>query len=107
MQLLTAGANTYTYDANGNRAGKTTVNGTVYYAYDYRNLLTGITRPDGSVTYSYDGDSKRVSRLSTLTGAGYYLFDGDTAILEGATPDLANPTAYLAGINGLLAKNIP
>lgn len=40
-QLLTAGANTYTYDANGNRASKMTVNGTVYYAYDYRNLLTG------------------------------------------------------------------
>lgn len=49
----------------------------------------------------------KVSRVSTLTGASYYLFDGDTAILEGATPDLANPTAYLAGINGLLAKISP
>lgn len=53
-QLPSAGANTYTYDANGNRYSKTTVNGTVYYDYDYdyRNMLTGITRPDGSLTDS-------------------------------------------------------
>ncbi len=106
-QLLTAGANTYTYDANGNRTSKTTVSGTVYYAYDYCNMLTGITKPDGSVTYTYDGDARKVSRNSTVSGASYFLFDGDTAILEGATPNLANPTAYLEGFNGLLAKITP
>ncbi len=106
-QLLTAGPNAYTYDANGNRLTKTTVNGTVYYEYDYLDMLTGITSPDGTVTYTYDGDTRKVSRESDTSGVTYFLFDGDTAILEGVSPDLANPTSYVEGLNGLLSKVSP
>lgn len=106
-QLLTAGMNSYFYDANGNRISKTTVAGTVYYSYDYRNMLSGITGANSSVSYTYDSDGKKVSRTGTNSEAEYFLFDGDTAILEGSTPDLLNHTAYLEGLNGLLSKVSP
>jgi len=106
-ELLAAGSLTFAYDANGNRISKTGPEGTVTYQYDFNNMLTGITTPTARVSYVYDGDKRKVARTSTVSGSSYYLFDGNTAIMEGPTADLNNATCYLEGIGGLLAKITP
>lgn len=56
-----AGANTYTYDANGNMtagAGRT-------MAYDYENRLTSVETITHTVTFAYDGDGGRVKKTVT------------------------------------------
>jgi YD repeat-containing protein len=58
---------TYTYDANGNRASKSTPWGTIRYEYDAENRM--ISR--GDVRLSYDKDGNLVSEAGIRYEAKY------------------------------------
>ncbi|GAB1483436.1 hypothetical protein MASR2M78_22520 [Treponema sp.] len=57
----------YTHDANGNRATKTTDWGTITYQYDAENRL--ISR--GSIAYAYDKDGNLLSEAGLRRKATY------------------------------------
>jgi RHS repeat-associated protein len=59
-QLLSAGTDTFTYDANGNVLTKQTTRGTTTFTYDAKNRVTGIVGPDGNETNQYGADDRRV-----------------------------------------------
>jgi RHS repeat-associated protein len=58
---------TYTYDGNGNRAGKTTPWGTIAYTYDAENRLTR----KGDIVYIYDRDGNLLSEKGLRREAAY------------------------------------
>ena len=54
-EYVSAGATTYTYDADGNLTSSTDPGGTTTYSYNAANQLAGVTAPDGTTwTYTYD-----------------------------------------------------
>jgi YD repeat-containing protein len=57
----------YTYDANGNRASKTTPWGTIAYGYDGENRLI----QKGDITLSYDKDGNLLSEEGLRRKAAY------------------------------------
>jgi RHS repeat-associated protein len=57
----------YTYDGNGNRAGKSTPWGTIAYTYDAENRLTG----KGTIRYVYDADGNLLSEKGLRKEAEY------------------------------------
>jgi RHS repeat-associated protein len=52
------GANTYTYDSNGNIVSNSDSVNSETYEYDEEDQLTSITTPEGTVDYEYDPDSE-------------------------------------------------
>lgn len=73
-RLLSKGAATYTYDADGNTLVKDSPSGLTTYGYDGDNRLTSVDGPSGLFTYTYDADGNRVR--STENGvATHYLVD--------------------------------
>lgn len=75
-QLLSAGTDTFTYDANGNTKTKTTATGTTSFTYDIKNRITAIAGPDGSETSTFAPDDTRVRmNNSSLTGDEKILYD--------------------------------
>ena len=65
--VVTAGANTYCYDSNGNMVRRVISNTTYILAYDAENHMTGYNGPNLNASFVYDGDGKRVQ--STVNGA--------------------------------------
>ena len=62
----------YTYDANGNRATKTTAYGTITYSYDAENRLVKTCGNTGvGVEYAYDNNGNLLSQASSFTNAIY------------------------------------
>ena len=62
----------YTYDANGNRATKTTAYGTITYTYDAENRLVKTCGDTGvGVEYAYDNNGNLLSQTSSFTNAIY------------------------------------
>ncbi|MDY4593438.1 MAG: RHS repeat-associated core domain-containing protein, partial [Eubacteriales bacterium] len=62
----------YTYDANGNRATKTTAYGTITYSYDAENrLVSSGANGRVAVTYRYDSNGNLLSQTSSFTNAVY------------------------------------
>ena len=66
-RIQSAGAVTYTVDANGNLKARTGGSINDSFSYDQANRLTSATTGSGSGTYTYDGDGKRTSK--TVSGA--------------------------------------
>jgi RHS repeat-associated protein len=58
-QLLTAGADTFTYDGNGNMVKKVAAAGTTTVTYGLRDLPTNITSPSGGETNTYGPNGER------------------------------------------------
>ena len=62
----------YTYDANGNRATKTTAYGTITYSYDAENRLVKTCGNTGvGVEYAYDNNGNLLSQTSSLKHSIY------------------------------------
>ena len=62
----------YTYDANGNRATKTTAYGTITYTYDAENRLVKTCGSGGvGVEYAYDNNGNLLSQTSSLKHSIY------------------------------------
>ena len=85
----------YTYDANGNRATKTTAYGTITYTYDAENRLLKTCGSGGvGVEYAYDNNGNLLSQTSSLKHSIY-----EPTTLESNThplaEQLANVTATL------------
>ena len=77
--VVTAGANTYCYDRNGNMVRR---NGTAYtLSYDAENRLTGVSG-GASASFVYDGDGQRVKATfggtTTVYIGDYYEQTGST-----------------------------
>ena len=67
-KLLSAGSETYTYDANGNRQSRTDGVNTTTYGFDLENSLAAVSAPGGSTTtYGYDAQGNRVQRIAANT----------------------------------------
>ena len=74
-QYKTAGAATFTYDANGNLTG----DGTYTYTYDVENRL--ITK-SGGLSLAYDPNGRLWQTAGGATGTTRYLYDGDELVAE-------------------------
>jgi RHS repeat-associated protein len=74
-QYTRVGADTYTYDADGNMASKTDSTGTTTYTYDPENRLAGVSAPGGETwAYTYDALGNRVT-VEHNGVATHYLHD--------------------------------
>jgi len=75
--MLTAGTDTYTYDANGSVTAKTTGGGAVTtFTYDFQNRITQITAPTASESSQYSPDGSRVFvRNAAIGGALGPMYD--------------------------------
>ena len=60
------GANTYSYDCNGNQTTRYVNGQTFTLSYDAENRLVGVTGPSLTASFVYDGDGNRVK--STING---------------------------------------
>jgi RHS repeat-associated protein len=66
-RILTAGATSYTLNANGN----TTARGSDSFGYDQANRLVSATISGATSTYVYDGDGKRASKTVAAVTTSY------------------------------------
>ena len=83
--MLTAGANSYAYDANGNQLSA----GTRTFTYDLANRLTTTIEGPTTTTYAYDGDG---NRLQASTGAAASDKTNYTWDVNGGLPQLVTET---------------
>ncbi len=79
-QYTSAGAATFTYDADGNLASRTDATGTTTYAYDETNRLISIVKPSLTITLTYDANG-RVLRSTRNGVATEYLYTPDGQLL--------------------------
>jgi RHS repeat-associated protein len=78
---------TYAYDANGNRAAKTTPWGTVAYSYDAENRLAR----KGDIAYTYDRDGNLLSEKG-LRREAEYRYSGANRMTWSSVTDHAGRT---------------
>lgn len=105
-RLLTAGAATFTYDANGNPRTKTDRGVTLTYAYDLANRLSAVSGGNVHSRFAYDGDGHRMTQ-ATSTGTYSYLNDvaaGLPVVLQESGPD--GEITYTHGLR-LIAASAP
>jgi RHS repeat-associated protein len=78
---LAFGAQTFTFDDNGNRLTQTDPSGTITYTWDARNRLTAMTGPSVAASFAYDGLGRRAQKTvnSVLT---QFRYDGLDAVGE-------------------------
>jgi len=97
-RLLTAGANTYTSDLDGN----TSSDGTRTSVWDSQNRLVSCTANGVTSMYTYGADGLR--RSSTVNGVTtYYVYDGTMLVREmqqNAQRQLQATATYLCGPRG-------
>ncbi|MDP2940513.1 MAG: RHS repeat-associated core domain-containing protein [Candidatus Omnitrophota bacterium] len=97
-QYTVVGAQSFTYDANGNL----TSDGTNTYTYDVENRLTSIEHPGSSIQYQYDGFGRRIKK--DVNGeVTYFIYDGDQIIEERDASGILKATyTYGTGIDEVL-----
>jgi RHS repeat-associated protein len=93
-RMLTYGAASYTYTANGDLATKTAAGGTTTYAYDTLGNLLQVTRPSGMVvSYTVDGRGRRVRKAINGVPVQGWLY-----------ADQLRPIAELDGSGALVSR---
>jgi len=81
--LLTAGSDTYQFDADGFLTSKTTSEGTTSYKYSSRGELLEVTMPDGMViSYDYEPMGRRIAKKINGQVVEKYLWSGRLRLLE-------------------------
>ncbi len=82
-RLLSYGANTYTYNANGDLAARTNSLGTTTYTYDVFGSLKKVVLPDGRVIdYLVDAQNRRVAKKINGTVVQRFIYDGPRIVAE-------------------------
>ena len=82
-RLLTYGAATYTYTANGELATQTVGARTTSYQYDVLGNLVSITLPSGkAISYVVDAENRRVGKLVDGTLVEGFLYDGGRIVAQ-------------------------
>ncbi|NIR39924.1 MAG: hypothetical protein GWN73_30260, partial [Actinobacteria bacterium] len=98
--VRTAGANAYTYDANGNMlsgGGRT-------MRWNAENRLAQVWSAEGTATFGYDGDGRRVVMSD---GAGVHHFVGDDyEVRDVNVPGQTEVTKYLSLGGVLVARKV-
>lgn len=79
-KLLSAGALSFAYDANGRLIARNSPQGIIGYDYDVEGQLLRVTTSMGTVTYGYDASGKRRQRSHNGSEQNYLL---DEASLTG------------------------
>jgi RHS repeat-associated protein len=76
-RLLTYGASTYAYTANGDMASKVDSSGTTTYSYSAFGELLSVTEPDGTfIQYVHDAEHRRLGKSVNGTLTKAWLYDG-------------------------------
>lgn len=83
-RLLTYGANSYSYTADGELLSKTNNGQTTTYDYDVLGNLMGVTLPDSTaITYLVDGEGRRVGkRIGSSLTQGFLYEDSLNPVIE-------------------------
>ena len=82
-RLLSYGATTYTYTANGELASQTAGGQTTSYQYDVLGNLVSVTLPSGTaISYVVDAQNRRVGKKVNGTSVAGFLYDGPRIIAE-------------------------
>ena len=114
-----AGSETFTYDANGNRATRVVGTVTDTYTYDCENRLVGFANNTGvngtragTYAYTYDYRTRRVARDESAAGGALtkVVFSGGTSVREletnngtlTPTVDYIRGSDYGGGVGGVL-----
>jgi RHS repeat-associated protein len=80
--VLTAGADTYQFDADGFLTARITSAGTTTFTYSARGELLGATLPDGKViSYDHDPVGRRIAKRVNGTIIEKYLWQSQTRLL--------------------------
>jgi RHS repeat-associated protein len=78
---LAFGANTMTFDDNGNLLTQTDPSGTITYTWDARNRLTVLSGPNVNGSFAYDGLGRRARKtISSVTTD--FVYDGLDIVKE-------------------------
>jgi len=107
--LNTAGGNTYTHDANGNRTSKTNGTNVTSYTYDSLNRLTQTSTASRQIQYIYNGLGQRVAKIDNGVQVNYLVDpNGILPQVLAETDNTGNLIAYYVydGV-GLVAKVTP
>jgi len=103
-RLLTYGAVTYGYTANGELQTKADASGTTTYTYDVLGNLIAVTLADGSqVQYVIDGQNRRVGKKVNGTVVQGFLYDGQLRIVA----ELDGPNAVVSRFAYGEKPNVP
>ncbi|TVQ31440.1 MAG: PASTA domain-containing protein, partial [Wenzhouxiangella sp.] len=62
-ELIAVGADSFSYDARGNRTSAIVKGESIDYQWDAFGRLVGVTTPDGQAEFEYDIDQRRVARV--------------------------------------------
>jgi YD repeat-containing protein len=82
-RLLSAGNDSYTYDAAGRLINQTVAGQARTYAYTFRSQLSTLNDTNGTAfAYDFDGDGNRVSASLNNCLTSRYIYDGPNAVLE-------------------------
>jgi RHS repeat-associated protein len=99
-RMLTAGAETFDYDNNGNLITKTSEGEVTNYTWDFNDMLTQVTNGSNTYIYRYDGLGSRVARIENGAEKRYV-----SGLVE--TDASGSITAYYVYGLGLISKITP
>jgi RHS repeat-associated protein len=104
-RILSAGAATFTFDANGNMTGKTEGGSTTTYVYDFEDRLTGV---GGGTQYLYNGNGVRLRKAEGSAVTGYVVdINRDLSQVLCETDGSGQITSYYVYGVGLAYKVTP
>ena len=97
----------YTYDANGNRATKTTAYGTITYSYDAENRLQKTCGDTGvGVEYAYDSNGNLLSQTSSLKHSIYEYNPQNRMVRSRVVDDEARTIALVQDNNAATLRTL-
>jgi RHS repeat-associated protein len=101
-RLLTYGASTFTYTANGELASQKSGTQTTQYQYDVLGNLVSVTLPNATkLTYLVDPENHRVAKQVDGTQQTGYLYDGDQIVAQlNGSNQIVSQFVYATGMNG-------
>ncbi len=106
-QVLRAGGDTFSYDADGNLVGRGGAGGGWAYVYDAEGQLTSVTGPDGTFTFEYDALGNRIASIKDGVRTNYAFDPMVYGLVVGEYDATGSLQAYYGYGNGLAARQGP